>query len=337
MNDMSTAPHSKYDGIGVLITNLGTPGSPRPSAVRRYLREFLSDPRVIEIPRLIWWPLLYGLILPFRSFKSAKLYQQIWQAEGSPLLFHTQQQGKKLQALFDQQQWPVHVKVAMRYGKPSIKQALTELQQQGLRKLLIFPLYPQYAAATVGSTFDAVSQVIRQWRFIPELRLVSGYADDPDYINCLANSVRQHWQRQGRQSLLLMSFHGLPRRCLEQGDPYYCFCHKTARLLAAALNLKPEKWRMVFQSRFGRATWLQPYCEQTLIELAQQGAQEVDVICPGFAADCLETLQEIVQEYQGVFARAGGKQLHYIPALNAEDSHIDTLMHIAKRHMQEWV
>ena len=298
----------QFDNIGILLINLGTPDAPTTTAVRRYLRQFLSDKRVIDMPRLLWWPLLYACILPLRSPRVAKLYKGIWQSEGSPLLVNTRVQAEKLAQLFAKEA-NIHLEFAMCYGQPSIAQALERLKAKSIRQLLIFPLYPQYSATTVAASFDAVSSELRHWHYMPAIRMISGYADDPSYIDALASRVRTHWEQTGQRAMLLISFHGLPQRYFERGDPYYCFCHKTARLLAQALQLKEHEWRMVFQSRFGFEAWLQPYCDKTLIELATQGVSEVDVICPGFAADCLETLEEIKQSYSALFRHHGGKIL----------------------------
>ena len=329
--------HKTYHGVGILITNLGTPEAPTAGAVRRYLKQFLMDKRVIEIPRLLWWPLLYGIILPFRSPKSAKLYQQIWQPEGSPLLVNTKRIAAELQTVLAKTNTPIHVEVAMRYGQPSIKKALVKLSAKKINKLLVLPLYPQYSATTVASTFDATSDVLRDWRYLPEFRIVNGYADDSNYITALAQSVTSHWNAKGRKAFLLMSYHGIPKRFFEKGDPYYCFCHKTSRLLAEALGLKETEWRMVFQSRFGREPWLQPYCDQVLTDLSQQGYTDVDIICPGFPSDCLETLQEIQIEYRSLFKRLGGGNLNYIYALNHNSQHIYALTNIIKNYLKGWI
>jgi ferrochelatase len=319
--------------IGVLLTNLGTPDAPTASAVRRYLTEFLSDSRVVEIPQFLWRPILHGIVLRFRPQRSAKLYQKIWMSEGSPLLVHSQRLAQKIQqelnAKFNK---PVTVVLGMRYGNPSIPQALAELQQKNIQQLLVLPLYPQYSAATVGSTFDAVANVIKKWRCVPDLQFISNYYDDANYIAAVGNSIRRHWQQHGQNSHLLFSFHGLPKRCIDLGDPYQQQCQITAKLIADNLQLPQENWSMAFQSRFGRAEWLQPYCDKTLRELPKQGRKNIAVICPGFAVDCLETLEEIAMQNREIFLQAGGKHFAYIPALNDSDDQIRVLLElIAKK------
>ncbi len=315
---------------GVLLTNLGTPGAPTSKAVRRYLREFLSDPRVVELPRWLWLPLLYAVVLPFRSGYSAKLYQKVWTEQGSPLLYHAQLQQKGLQDLFNSQSDTRHVKVVlgMRYGQPSIAGALAELRRAGAEKVIVLPLYPQYAAATVGSTFDAVVQELRGWRTVPQLHLVNHYADNPLYIKALASHIQRYWQTTPPGEKLLFSFHGLPQRSVAAGDPYFSLCHQTARLVAAELALPPERWQVVFQSRFGKAKWLQPYCDDILKSLAVSGVRQVDIICPGFSADCLETLEEIAIRGRALFLSSGGERFHYIPALNDHPHHLAALANI---------
>tara|TARA_R110000868_G_scaffold8205_3_gene42478 strand:- start:70364 stop:71374 length:1011 start_codon:yes stop_codon:yes gene_type:complete len=334
MRNISPSEHDlKQDGkTAILLTNLGTPSAPTHKALRKYLKQFLWDKRVVEVPRPIWWMILNLFILPLRPFIIAKKYRDIWTEQGSPLLLHTQTQAKKLQALMGSDQ--VIIEYAMRYGEPSIDSAMERLRKQSIRKLIVLPLYPQYAASTIASTFDAVAKELNQWRFLPQITFISGYTDFPPYIEAIANSIQQHWQEHGKAEKLLLSFHGLPKRNLELGDPYYCFCHKTSRLIAEKLELNQNDWEMVFQSRFGKAEWLQPYCEQTLIEFAETGIKTVDVICPGFAADCLETLEEISETYAEVFRQHGGVKLRYIPALNASDEHIAMLQQLLQQHME---
>mgnify|MGYP001110126694 FL=1 len=278
--------------IGILLINLGTPDEPTPAAVRRYLAEFLSDPRVIEIPAVLWKPLLYGLILPFRSRASAAKYAAIWRAEGSPLRLYTERQAQLLQGLLDERlRVPLTVRYAMRYGSPAIADVLWQMKAEGCDRLLVVPLYPQYAASTTGTALDCVYALWARVRDIPELRTLKHFCDHPAYLRALADSVRRHWHVNGRPDRLVMSFHGLPREAVERGDPYYRQCERTARLLAAALELPQERWLMTFQSRFGRAEWLQPYTADTLAALGKQGVGRVDVVCPGFVADCLETME----------------------------------------------
>jgi ferrochelatase len=328
--------HGSPARVGVLLVNLGTPDAPTPAALRRYLAEFLSDPRVVEIPRLLWWLILHGLILRVRPAKSALKYAAIWTPEGSPLAVWTAKQAKLLFGYLGQAGHAVLVRHAMRYGQPSIAAELDALRADGATRVLVLPLYPQYSAATSASVFDAVAAWGQRSRWVPELRFVHQYHDDPGYIDALAAQVRAHWQREGRGSMLVMSFHGVPERTLHLGDPYHCHCHKTARLLAERLSLTQEQFRVTFQSRFGKAKWLQPYTEPTLQQLARDGVERVDVLCPGFTADCLETLEEIDQEARETFLTAGGKTLHYIACLNDRHEWIEALRDITLRHLQGW-
>jgi ferrochelatase len=329
--------HGKSECTGILLVNLGTPDAPDAPSLRRYLKEFLSDQRVVEIPRVFWYPILYGIILNKRPAASAAKYQKVWTENGSPLMDISLQQQKALQKEIDIRfDGPVKIELAMRYGKPSIQSGLLKLKEAGARRILILPLYPQYCAATNATTFDKVFDELKRWRWMPELRLVNHYHDHPGYIEALASSVLEHWEKYPRGELLLMSFHGIPKRSLTLGDPYHCECHKTARLLAEALNLKPHEWRVTFQSRFGKAEWLQPYTDKTLQALPGEGIKQVDVICPGFAADCLETLEEIQVENREYFQHAGGENYHYIPALNANTKHIHALADIIQQHTQGW-
>jgi ferrochelatase len=338
MSYLPEAPfrHGSPARVGVLLVNLGTPDAPTPAALRRYLAEFLSDPRVVEIPKLLWWMILHGVILRVRPAKSAQKYAAIWTPEGSPLAVWTAKQAKLLRGYLGQQGHQVLVRHAMRYGQPSVAAELDALRAEGATRVLVLPLYPQYSAATSASVFDAVAAWGQSARWVPELRFVQQYHDDPGYIAALAAQVRAHWQREGRGSMLVMSFHGVPERTLHLGDPYHCSCHKTARLLAAQLGLAPEQYRVTFQSRFGKAQWLQPYTEPTLQQLAREGVERVDIMCPGFVADCLETLEEIDQEAREAFLAAGGKTLHYIACLNDRHEWIEALRDISLRHLQGW-
>jgi ferrochelatase len=329
--------HDAPPCTGVLLVNLGTPEAPTAQAVRRYLGEFLWDPRVVEIPRPLWWLILHGIILRLRPGKVAKAYQSVWTHEGSPLMVFSMKQAAALrQRLSGPGSGRIETALAMRYGKPSIEQALNELKQQGMRRLLVLPMYPQYSATTTATVFDEVARVLSGWRWIPEFRFIQNYHDDPGYIGSLAASVLEHWQQNGRPERLLMSFHGLPKRCLLSGDPYYCECSKTARLLAEKLQLRDDEWQLTFQSRFGREEWLQPYTDVTLREWAQQGTRHVDVICPGFSADCLETLEEIAEQNRGFFLENGGQKFSYIPALNDRADHVEALAGLVNRHIQGW-
>ena len=314
---------------GVLICNLGTPDAPTPKALRRYLREFLSDPRVVEIPALLWWLILHLIILPLRPAKSAKLYQKIWTAEGSPLLKNSRMQRQALQDKVDQH-WKCQVPVAlgMRYGNPSIASALEYLRAQNVRDIIVLPLYPQYCAATSGATFDAVSAQCRQYRWVPSLHFISQYHQSQGYLQAVADSIRAHIEKYGLPERLLFSYHGTPQRYLEQGDPYHCLCLQTTRLIRDRLALDEALTMTTFQSRFGGAPWLQPYTDKTLLAFPEQGIKHVAVICPGFSADCLETLEEIAITGKNSFLQAGGKEYHYIPALNAEPAHIDALYQV---------
>ena len=329
--------HGTPARTAILLVNLGTPEAPTAAAVRRYLKEFLSDPRVVEIPRPLWWLILNGIILNLRPAKSAAKYAKIWDQDGSPLKVHTERQAKLLRGYLSAQgrSAPL-VDYAMRYGNPSIDSVLSRLKQQGCDRILVLPLYPQYAASATATALDAVSAVFRRTRDIPELRMVKHFHDHPGYVAALAEGVRKHWAQHGKPDRLLMSFHGLPRYTLERGDPYHCECQKTARLLAGALALAPEQYQLSFQSRFGRAEWLQPYTAATLAQWGKQGLRRVDVVCPGFVADCLETLEEIGIEGKAEFLKAGGKEFHAIPCLNESDAWIQALAQIAQEHLQGW-
>lgn len=333
-------PEYKHDSppcIGVLITNLGTPDAPTPAALRKYLAEFLSDPRVIEVPRLIWWFVLHGIILRLRPRRSAKAYEKVWTKNGSPLLDISTRQAHAIQQELDKRfSGKVKVELAMRYGNPSIQSGLEKLRDANANRFLIFPLYPQYSAATTASTFDAIAKVFKTWRWIPELRMVNHYHDNTGYINALANSIKKHWETHPRPEKLLFSFHGLPKDYFLAGDPYHCECHKTARLVAECLELNEEEWQLTFQSRFGPREWLQPYTDITLKELGAKGVKHVQIICPGFSADCLETLEEIDLQNRGFFIEAGGKEFSYIPALNQSDEHIQLLSTIVEAHTHGW-
>lgn len=330
-------PHHAAQKTAVLLVNLGTPDAPTPSALRRYLKQFLWDPRVVEIPRALWWLILNGIILNLRPAKSAAKYAQIWLKEGSPLRVHTERQAKLLKGLLGQRgHTKVEVAYAMRYGNPSIASVLDTLKKTGVERALILPLYPQYAASSTASVMDDVANWIKTTRNPPELRFTKQYPDHPGYIAALANSVKEHWAANGRSECLVMSFHGLPQRSLALGDPYFCLCQKTGRLLAEALGLAKEDYLITFQSRFGKAKWLEPYTQATLEKLAREGVSRLDVICPGFVADCLETLEEIAMECKEAFIAAGGKTFFYIPCLNERADWIAALGDIATTHMAGW-
>lgn len=329
--------HRQTPKIGVLVTNLGTPDAPEKRALRRYLKEFLSDPRVVEVPRLLWFMILHGVILNLRPARSAKAYRAVWTDAGSPLLWHTQAQAQALQqALAERHGQDVLVEFAMRYGSHPISAQMQSLFDRGVQRLIVLPLYPQYSGPTTGSTFDAVAADFRQRRWLPELRFVAQYHDHPEYIRALADSVRAHWQSQGRSDRLIMSYHGEPERYLHNGDPYHCQCYKTSRLLAEALELREDEYLTCFQSRFGREPWLQPYTDETLKSLPAQGVKSVQVVCPGFSADCLETIEEIGIENRDYFMEAGGERYEYIPCLNSDTGHIQALAALVEEQLQGW-
>ncbi len=322
---------------GVLITNLGTPAAPTTAAVRRYLAEFLSDPRVVELPRWLWLPVLHAVILRLRPRRSAAAYRKIWTEEGSPLLVNAARQAAALEdALAERWQGSAKVALGMRYGEPSIAAALKTLHDWGARRVLVLPLYPQYSATTTGSTYDALFKALAAERCVPDLRVVSRYHDHRGYIDALADSVRAAREKHGHDGRLLLSFHGLPQRYCDAGDPYYEQCLETARLVAARLEEAAENWAVAFQSRIGREQWLQPYTESVLRDWAESGVRTVLVLCPGFSADCLETLEEIGIRATALFRSCGGESLHYIPALNDRPDHITALADIVTSHTLDW-
>jgi protoporphyrin/coproporphyrin ferrochelatase len=331
--------HGQAPRTGILLVNLGTPEAPTPAALRRYLGQFLSDPRVVEIPPLVWKVILHGIILRVRPAKSAEKYASIWTKEGSPLRVWTEKQTKLLQGLLGERGHQLIVRHAMRYGEPSIGAQLNALKAEGAVRVLVVPLYPQYSGATTASVMDEVFAWARHTRRLPELRHINHFHDEPAYIEALADSVRKHWQREGalqKGDKLLMSFHGMPERTLHLGDPYHCECHKTARLLAERLGLGKDDYVVTFQSRFGKAKWLEPYTEPTLRELGKKGTQRVDVICPAFVSDCIETLEEICMEGKQAFISSGGKTFTYIPCLNDNLPWMHALATLCERHMQGW-
>ena len=320
----------------VLFCNLGTPDEPTAPALRRYLAEFLSDQRVVEIPRLVWLAILHGIILRIRPKKSAAKYASIWMPEGSPLKVWTQKQAELLAIKLQGMGHHVQVRYAMRYGNPSIAAQLEVLKTDGVSRVLIMPAYPQYSATTTASVFDAVYAWASRVRRLPEFRFVNHYHDDSGYIAALAASVQAYWQAHGRADKLVMSFHGVPERTLNLGDPYHCECYKTARLLAEKLGLSKDSYQLTFQSRFGKAKWLEPYTEPTLIKLAQEGTKSVDVLCPGFTGDCLETLEEINMEAREAFLHAGGEKFSYIACLNDSLDWTTALANITVQHLSGW-
>lgn len=328
--------HGKASKTAVVIVNLGTPEAPTPAAVRRYLAEFLSDPRVVEIPRLLWLPLLHAVILRVRPARSAKKYASIWAPEGSPLKIWTEKQALLLAGYLGQRGHAVIVRHAMRYGSPGVASVLDEVKAAGADRILVLPMYPQYSASTTASVVDEAAAWMQRIRNVPELRFVKHYHDDAGYIGALARRVNDHWMTHGRPDRLVLSFHGVPRRTLALGDPYHCECLKTARLLADRLKAREGFVVVTFQSRFGNAEWLKPYTEPTVIELARAGVGRIDIFCPGFTADCLETLEEINQEVRSAFLDAGGREFGYIPCLNDQHQWIEALAGVAIAHMGGW-
>jgi protoporphyrin/coproporphyrin ferrochelatase len=329
--------HDQVPRVGILLTNLGTPQAPDRKALRTYLKEFLSDPRVVEVPRLLWWFILNGVILHLRPGRSAASYRSVWTERGSPLLFHTQDQTNALRETmagkFGDQ---VIVEFAMRYGSPSIPDVLQGMLQRGVRQLLVLPLYPQYSGATTGSTFDALAADFTRRRWLPELRFVSHYHDHPAYIRAVADSIRAHRAEHGSADKLLFSYHGVPQSFLDAGDPYHCECLKTSRLVAAELGLQETDYMTTFQSRFGRQEWIKPYTDITLKDFPAQNVKAVQVISPGFAADCLETIEELAVENRDYFLAAGGERYEYIPCLNSRPQHIAALASIVTEQLAGW-
>ncbi len=313
-----------------MIVNLGSPEKLTTRSVRRFLRKFLQDPRVVNLPRSLWWVILNFLVLPFRPRKSKKAYAKVWTERGSPLTYLTQDLVDKV-AAHDAQ---VSVQMAMSYGRPSLAKQLHKLQKTECEQLTILPLYPQYSSTTTASVFDAVANELLQWRYVPELHFISDYHQHPLYIGALAESIKQTWTEQGQAELLLMSFHGLPDILTKKGDPYYYQCLKTAELIAKQLKLSADKWRIVFQSRFGKAKWLQPYCIETLMALPAEGIKSVDIICPGFTIDCLETLEEINIANKAIFIEAGGEQYQYIAALNDSAASVELMIDLIENKVK---
>ena len=325
------------DSLGVLLVNVGTPDAPTPAAVRRFLRQFLGDPRVIEYPRALWWLVLNCVILLIRPPRSARAYQQIWTEHGSPLLLHSQDVASAVQnQLSGRLSGVTHVELAMTYGNPSIGSGLDRLHAAGARRIIVLPLYPQYSGTTTAAVFDSVSSALKNRRWIPELRMINHYHDAPGYVAAHAANIRDHWEQNGKGDKLIFSFHGLPTSTIEKGDPYYCQCQKSARLIASSLDLDDDDWTITFQSRVGREEWLQPSTDAVLEKFGRDQLARVDVVCPGFAVDCLETLEEIAIRYAGLFTESGGGVLSYIPALNARDDHIAFLARLIERNAGGW-
>ncbi len=330
--------HGDQLKVGILLANLGTPDAPTAKALRPYLRQFLSDTRVVEIPRLIWWFILNGIILLVRPKKSAEKYAQVWTHEGSPLLTHAKKQVALFRSLLGVKiKSPFAVELGMSYGNPSMQSAIDRLKAQHCDRILVFPLYPQYAASSTASAMDAVFRVLLKTRNQPAIRSIRQYNDHPAYIAALAASVRDHWRVHGKPTQLVMSFHGVPKVHLTSGDPYHCQCHKTGRLLAEALALSKDEYLVAFQSRFGKQEWLKPYLANTLEKLGKVQTKRIDVICPGFSSDCLETLEEIALEGKHIFQSNGGGEYHYISALNENEVWIEAMTTIALENLQGWV
>ena len=329
--------HGLPESLGVLLVNTGTPDAPTPEAVRRFLKQFLSDTRVIEIPRLLWWLVLHGYILRVRPHQSAEAYEKIWTEQGSPLLLHSLDiAGSVQEKLSARLSGAIHVELGFRYGNPSIDDALEKMYQQYVRRILVLPLYPQYSGASTGSAFDAIATSLGRRRWVPEVHFINHYHDAAGYVSAVAASIRDYWDLHGRGERLLFSFHGMPRRTLDLGDPYHCQCQKTARLVAESLELESESWTTSFQSRLGRAEWLRPYTDDIVAKWGSEKAGKVDIVCPGFSADCLETLEEVALRYAADFKAAGGGELRYIPALNARDDHVGFLSRLIARNVAGW-
>ena len=329
--------HDHKPKIGVLLTNLGTPDAPTKQALKVYLKEFLSDPRVVEVPRLIWWCVLNLVILNIRPRRSAHAYQTVWTDEGSPLLIHTKNQTEKVRKQLTAQYGDeIVVEFAMRYGNPSIASTIDKMMQEGVTKLVVLPLYPQYSASTSASTFDAIAADFTKRRNMPELRFIRHYHDFPPYIKAIGDKIKAHWQTHEKADLLMFSYHGVPKRYLTNGDPYHCECYKTTRLVAQYLGLNEKDYMTCFQSRFGREEWLKPYTDHTLQALPEKGVKSVQVICPGFSSDCLETIEEICIENRDYFLEAGGERYEYIEALNSDDAHIDVLVELLNKNLYGW-
>lgn len=329
--------HGLSDSLGVLLVNLGTPEAPTTGRVRNYLAEFLADPRVVETPRWLWRLILHGYILRVRPRRSAAAYRRIWTEHGSPLLLYSRQLAAELElALSSRLSGNANVALGMSYGKPAIDEALISLHERHARRLIVLPLYPQYSGSTTGSVFTAVTRSLSRRRWVPAMRFINHYHDAGGYIAAIAASIRRFREQHGSGERLLFSFHGLPRTMLDQGDPYHCQCHKTARLVAEALEIPDAQWQVAFQSRIGRADWLRPYCDETLVNWGRQKMGTVDVICPGFAVDCLETLEEIAMQNAELYTASGGGELRYIPALNASDDHVSFLSRLIEQNIAGW-
>jgi protoporphyrin/coproporphyrin ferrochelatase len=333
----ASASDSTLDRIGVLIVNLGTPDDYGYFAVQRYLREFLSDRRVIDTSRLIWLPLLYGVVLPFRPFRTARNYRKIWMKEGSPLAVYSGRLVKKISVLLEQQfNGAVVVQLGMTYGNPSIARAIQAFAERGINKLMVLPLYPQYCSSTTGSVIDATNRALQRWRSLPETRFINDYHDDEKYIAALTAQIERHWAEVGERSHLLFSYHGIPASYVAKGDPYQRQTEATTRLVVSRLGLNEDQWSHCYQSRFGRVTWLQPYTLDTIKALADRGVRKITAASPSFAVDCLETLEEVAIEYRDKFKEWGGERLTLVPGLNDENDHAEALASLVRRRLEEW-
>jgi len=316
--------------IGIILANLGSPTAPTTKAVRRFLKDFLGDPRVVNLPRPLWWLILNFFVLPFRPSRSAKAYRKVWHEKGSPLTYLTRQLSEKVAEQLKPK--GITVNYAMRYGEPSIATQLKAFKKEGITDVIVLPLYPQYSSTTTASIYDDLTKELKQWRHLPSFQFISDYHQDGHYIAAVASSIEQAWLEQAKNELLVMSFHGLPEQLTAWGDPYFHHCHKTAALIAEKLGLTEKQWMIVFQSRFGKAQWLKPYCVDTLQALPTQGIKAIDIVCPGFAVDCLETLEEIAMENKSIFMEAGGSDYRYIPCLNDSEAHVNALIHLLELH-----
>ena len=328
--------HGSKEKTGVLITNLGTPDAPERRELKVYLNQFLSDPRVIELPKFLWQAILKLVILQIRPSKSAKSYKKIWTNNGSPLLDISKRQLVKIKSAFSNSNKNMVFELGMRYGNPSIQDALNKFQKKQVRRLLVLPMYPQYCAATTGSTFDEVTNVLQNWRWIPEMRFINQYFEEKNYIEALSNSIKSFWKKYPKPQKIIFSYHGIPKRYLTNGDPYHCFCLKTTRLVKEQMRLSDNEIMTTFQSRFGREEWLKPYTSETLKELPKQGIKNIHIISPGFSSDCLETLEELEEENKEYFMESGGESYKYIPCLNDNEDHIDVFINLIRKHTQGW-
>ena len=320
--------------IGILITNLGTPDEPNKKSLKKYLREFLSDNRVVDYNRVLWYIILHGIILNTRPKKSAKLYKKIWTKKGSPLMVHMTDIVDKLQTRINQKN--LHIELGMRYGNPSLKTALEKFKKNNVMKILVIPLYPQAGSPTSSSTFDKINSILSKWPWVPNMRFMNGYHDRQDYIMAIQNTMNSVIPKISNVEMIIFSFHGMPFRYLKEGDPYYCFCHKTARLIAQNLKLDEKNYSLAFQSRFGREEWLQPYIDEEIINFAKNGVKTLHVISPGFSVDCLETLEEIQIQYSKLFKQHGGKELVYIPCLNSNEDQINMIQSMVNENIGGW-